>query len=319
MFRRPIHAGFVLVALGAMFVAGCGHHAARVNAPIAPARIGSTETGVASWYGFPYDGRRAASGEIYDMRQLTAAHRRLPFQTWVEVTNLSNGKQVDVRINDRGPFVKGRIVDLSQAAARDIDMLRAGTARVRLKVIPPPREQPREPVEIATASPAPTSAPIAPAMKPIADPAPAVTAHPVATTIPTAADAAEPAAMTADTPTSPVTTASVTAIHVTASHVIEPAPLVAISATAPRALGFAVQAGAFSDAARAESLRAALQDLFAEARVAPSNGRTPPLWRVIVGRELTREQAAELAIRVRREAGTAIVVPEPELAPAPKN
>ena len=72
------------------------------------------------------------------MEQLTAAHRTLPFQTWVEVTNLSNGKQVDVRINDRGPFAKGRIIDLSQAAARDIDMLRAGTARVRLKVIAPP-------------------------------------------------------------------------------------------------------------------------------------------------------------------------------------
>ena len=137
-FRRPIHAGFVLVTLATMFVADCGHHAARVNAPIAPARVGSSETGVASWYGVPYDGRRAASGEVYDMRQLTAAHRSLPFQTWVEVTNLSNGKQVDVRINDRGPFAKGRVLDLSQAAARDIDMLRAGTARVRLKVIPPP-------------------------------------------------------------------------------------------------------------------------------------------------------------------------------------
>src|ERR1019366_1035708 len=142
VFRRPIHAGFVLFALAAMFISGCGHHAARVNAPLAPARIGSVEAGVASWYGFPYDGRRAASGEIYDMRQFTVAHRRLPFQTWVEVTNLSNGKQVDVRINDRGPFVKGRILDLSQAAARDIDMLRAGTARVRLKVIAP---QPIEP------------------------------------------------------------------------------------------------------------------------------------------------------------------------------
>ncbi len=159
VFRRPIHAGLVMVALSAMLIAGCGHHAARVNAPVAPARIGSTETGVASWYGVPYDGRRAASGEIYDMRQLTAAHRQLPFQTWVEVTNLSNGKQVDVRINDRGPFVKGRIVDLSQAAARDIDMLRAGTARVRLKVIPPPvimpaassRTPPDIPIERAAA------------------------------------------------------------------------------------------------------------------------------------------------------------------------
>jgi rare lipoprotein A len=93
---------------------------------------------VASWYGIPYDGRRAASGEIFDMRQLTAAHRTLPFQTWVNVTNLTNGKQVDVRITDRGPFVNGRIIDLSLAAAREIDMVRTGTARVRIKVIAPP-------------------------------------------------------------------------------------------------------------------------------------------------------------------------------------
>lgn len=308
VFRGPIHAGFVLLALGAMFVAGCGHHAARVNAPIAPARIGSTETGVASWYGVPYDGRRAASGEIYDMRQLTAAHRSLPFQTWVEVTNLSNGKQVDVRINDRGPFVRGRILDLSQAAARDINMLRAGTARVRLKVIPPPstppREPPREPVEITAAPTVATAAPATPAAEPpIADVESPVTAPSVAPTTPDAA-----LTVTARTTTPPVTQTPLSA-----------PPVVASSATAPRTPGYAVQAGAFSDPARAESLRAALQSLFTEARVAPSNGRTPPLWRVIVGREMTREQAAELAIRVRHEAGIAIVVPEPESAPAPKN
>ena len=319
VLRRPIHAGFVLPVLAAMFIAGCGHHAARLNVPLAPARIGSTETGVASWYGVPYDGRRAASGEVYDMRQLTAAHRSLPFQTWVEVTNLSNGKQVDVRINDRGPFVKGRIVDLSQAAARDIDMLRAGTVRVRLKVIPPPRtplrEPPREPVEIAAAPAAPASAPTPPAAAPpVAEAATVVTAPPAATTIPVA----EPAARTPSTATSPVA-----ATPVTATHVMEPPPLVASSVTAPELPGYAVQAGAFSDPVRAESLRASLQNLFGEARVAPSNGRTPPLWRVIVGREMTREQAASLAIRVRREAGTAIVVPEPvsRTAPdtAPKN
>ena len=311
VFRRPIHAGFVLLALAAMFVAGCGHRVARVNAPLAPARVGSTETGVASWYGVPYDGRRAASGEVYDMRQLTAAHRSLPFQTWVEVTNLSNGRQVDVRINDRGPFVKGRIVDLSQAAARDIDMLRAGTARVRLKVIPPPnpqtnippnapsREPPREPVEIATAPAAPASAPTTPVTgSPIVDPAPAVTAP-----APT-----EP----------PVTPPLVTATPLRATPT--GAPIVdAFSTTAPRAPSYAVQAGAFSDHARAESLRAVLQKIFGEARVALSNERTPPLWRVIVGHAMTREQANELAIRVRREAGTAIVAPEPELVPTPKN
>jgi rare lipoprotein A len=117
-----------------LFAAGCTRHTtARL-----PARIGSTETGIASWYGVPYHGRPTASGEIFDMEKLTAAHRALPFQTWVEITNLSNGKQVDVRITDRGPFVRGRIIDLSMAAARQIDMVRAGTVRVRLRVIAAP-------------------------------------------------------------------------------------------------------------------------------------------------------------------------------------
>jgi rare lipoprotein A len=227
------------------------------------------------------------------MRQLTAAHRSLPFQTWVEVTNLSNGKQVDVRINDRGPFVKGRIVDLSQAAARDIDMLRAGTARVRLKVIPPPsfppnappREPPPEPVEITAAPAAHAAVPTTPATEPpIAAAEPPVMVPPVTTPLP-----------------------------------VSPPAVTTPATTAPPTATYAVQAGAFSDPARAESLRAVLQDLFGEARVASSNTRPPPLWRVIVGRQLTREQAAELAIRVRREAGTAIVVPEPDIVPASKN
>ncbi len=94
-----------------------------------------TETGVASWYGYPYHGRPAANGEIYDMEKLTAAHRTLPFDTVVRVTNLSNEKSVDVRINDRGPFVDGRIIDLSHAAAVAIDMVGPGTAKVRMDIV----------------------------------------------------------------------------------------------------------------------------------------------------------------------------------------
>jgi rare lipoprotein A (peptidoglycan hydrolase) len=121
---------------------GCGHRprntSAHLPTPPQPASVGLTETGTASWYGHPYHGRPTASGEIYDMEKFTAAHRTLPFQTWLEVTNLSNGKHVEVRVTDRGPFVDGRILDLSHAAAQEIDMLRAGTTRVRLKVIAPP-------------------------------------------------------------------------------------------------------------------------------------------------------------------------------------
>jgi rare lipoprotein A len=107
-------------------------------APSAPAQIPSVETGLASWYGHPYHGRAAANGEIYDMEKLTAAHRTLPFGTWVHVTNLANSKTVDVRITDRGPFVDGRIIDLSHAAAEAIDMVGAGVVQVRLELLSTP-------------------------------------------------------------------------------------------------------------------------------------------------------------------------------------
>ncbi len=97
--------------------------------------VENNETGLASWYGHPYHGRPAAGGEIYDMEQMTAAHRTLPFGTWVRVHDLDNGKSVDVRINDRGPFVDGRIIDLSHAAARVIAMIGPGTAQVRLEIL----------------------------------------------------------------------------------------------------------------------------------------------------------------------------------------
>jgi rare lipoprotein A len=113
-----------------------------------PPRIGASETGVASWYGHPYHGRRAANGEIYDMEKLTAAHRTLPFDTWVEVRNLTNDKSVEVRVTDRGPFIDGRIIDLSHAAARAIEMIGPGTARVRLTIIAPPRREELPPVEL---------------------------------------------------------------------------------------------------------------------------------------------------------------------------
>ncbi len=91
--------------------------------------------GVASWYGHPYHGRRTTNGEIYDMNDFTAAHRTLPFDTLVEVHNLDNGKEVQVRINDRGPFVNGRIIDLSFAAAKKIELVGPGTSHVRLDIL----------------------------------------------------------------------------------------------------------------------------------------------------------------------------------------
>jgi rare lipoprotein A len=99
---------------------------------------GPVEQGIASWYGVPYHGRRASNGEVYDMYKFTAAHRTLPFNTVVRVTNLGNEKQVDLRIIDRGPFVDDRIIDLSLAGARAIDMVGPGTARVKVEIVSAP-------------------------------------------------------------------------------------------------------------------------------------------------------------------------------------
>lgn len=132
-------------------LAACGRKKAKTRAPqtaarpssrppaAPPPKLGSTETGIASWYGVPYHGRQAANGEIYDMEKLTAAHRTLPFSTWVRVENIANGKSVNVRITDRGPFVGDRIIDLSHAAAREIELIGPGVANVRVVVIANPQ------------------------------------------------------------------------------------------------------------------------------------------------------------------------------------
>lgn len=96
------------------------------------------ETGIASWYGAPYHNRRGSNGEIYDMHAMTAAHRTLPLGSIVRVTNPANGSSAIVRITDRGPFIAGRVIDLSQAAAQQIGLIRKGTAEVRVEVLKTP-------------------------------------------------------------------------------------------------------------------------------------------------------------------------------------
>ncbi|MCL2705088.1 MAG: septal ring lytic transglycosylase RlpA family protein [Spirochaetaceae bacterium] len=95
----------------------------------------SDQTGYASWYGGKFQGRKTANGEIFDTYKFTAAHKTLPFDTIIRVKNLENGKTTVVRINDRGPFVKGRIIDLSYAAAKEIGMIESGVAKVSLDII----------------------------------------------------------------------------------------------------------------------------------------------------------------------------------------
>ncbi|HUJ80958.1 MAG TPA: septal ring lytic transglycosylase RlpA family protein [Candidatus Acidoferrales bacterium] len=157
-FFRALVPSFVAIAI---LLSGCTHHAYSPPPPAPPpsaTQPGATrpspsrpsgapprgqpavpgeyvEEGVASWYGDPFNGHRTSNGEIYDMYQFTAAHRTLPFGAVLRVTNLSNGKQTEVRINDRGPFVGNRIIDLSLSAARAIDMVGPGTAQVRIEML----------------------------------------------------------------------------------------------------------------------------------------------------------------------------------------
>ncbi len=99
------------------------------------------EEGVASWYGNPFHGRQTASGERYDMEGPTAAHQTLPFGTVVDIYNLDNGRRTRLRINDRGPFVGGRVIDVSRRGARELGMLGPGTARVRIAIVESPEPQ----------------------------------------------------------------------------------------------------------------------------------------------------------------------------------
>jgi len=135
---RAVRLGIAILGL---MLAGCGKKAKvapLAKAPTPQVYPGQTERGVASWYGHPYHGRKAADGEIYDMETLVAAHRTLPFQTWVRVRNLTNNQTVDVRIIDRGPFVGGRIIDVSHAAAERIGLIGSGIALVELTIISVP-------------------------------------------------------------------------------------------------------------------------------------------------------------------------------------
>ena len=121
----PLAAGLLLAACAGP----------RYAAPPWPPAAGDAEVGLASWYGRDFHGRRTSSGEIYDMYQMTAAHRTLPLGTRVEVIHLETGRSIQVRVNDRGPFIAGRVIDLSYGAARVLGMVGQGVAPVRVRTI----------------------------------------------------------------------------------------------------------------------------------------------------------------------------------------
>lgn len=141
MFR--VHS---LIALcGTLLLVGCSttteNFAAKVNNETVvnhSQASTTTETGVASFYSDKFNGRRTANGEIFHNKKLTAAHRTLPFGTYVKVTALWNGRSVVVKINDRGPFIKGRVIDLSKAAAAKLHLIGKGVGKVDIEVVPAP-------------------------------------------------------------------------------------------------------------------------------------------------------------------------------------
>lgn len=129
--KRPYMYMWALVMTSGMLAGGC----AGVTKGRADLDVGMKERGIASWYGDDFHGWVTASGEIYDMHALTAAHRTLPLGTIVRVTNVVNGRHVVIRINDRGPYVNGRILDVSYAAAKRLAMLRDGISAIQLEVV----------------------------------------------------------------------------------------------------------------------------------------------------------------------------------------
>jgi len=193
--------------------------------------VGYWERGVASWYGPGFDKVRTSTGEMYDMYGMTAAHKTLPLPAYVQVTNLQNGRSVIVRVNDRGPFVDNRIIDLSYTAASRLDMLREGTAIVDVRSVDPSFAAP---ASAAVAAPAPQLA---------------AGASPPAAATPGALSAAPPTANAQSTAAAPPTGAgqATTAAPPTAAGQ-------ATSTAIPIGAPLFVQAGAFSDPANAERL-----------------------------------------------------------------
>ncbi|MDD3837726.1 MAG: septal ring lytic transglycosylase RlpA family protein [Phenylobacterium sp.] len=205
------------------------------------------EVGVASWYGPGFHMNTTANGELFDQALVSAAHTTLPLPSWVEVTNLENGRKLEVRINDRGPFVAGRIIDLSQEAARRLGFERQGTARVRVRYLGP-AQLPQSGLQYA--SDTRSSGRTTVAMTPIANPAPAP--------VPPAA-AAEPEDLWAPPQTvsspSSVSAAELTPLDLPPAQPAAPAPAaepVVASITAPtttigQSSAYRIQAGAFSN------------------------------------------------------------------------
>ena len=250
------------------------------------------ERGIASWYGRRFHGQKTSIGEPYDMYAMTAAHPTLPLPSYARVTNVATGKSVVVRVNDRGPFLHDRIIDLSYAAAQRIGIAQAGSGEVEVEAILPAAY----PQYAQTAQPLPAA---------VAN-GPTATAPALATASDAASDTSNAAVVT--TPIAPVSTlvpaanAPIAAAPAPAP-VDAPAPTADIAPVAPMRGGYSVQLGAFSNYANAQAFLAHAQNQLAAARVEARIRQAGGLYRVYIGPYSTRSEAERLSSRITQAFG----------------
>lgn len=276
-------------------------YACRTTAPAVPKQQIEVLHGVASWYGQEFAGRTTANGEIFDPMLLTAAHRSLPFGTILEVKNAKNNKIVRVRVNDRGPYVGDRLIDLSYAAAKVIDLIEPGSGEVDLNVVSMGKGDREPPVPLTVT---------------VAEAAPPAVELPVATPQP------QPAPITA--PTQPAVVDQVQVIEEhhgveTRKQVapngrtietvpVQPAPSsppAPTPAPAPKPTGkFLVQVGAFADAGNAAQLQQRLQSAGFDAFI----DKGPVLHKVQIGPFETRDEAVKIRSRLETAGLSAIIL-----------
>jgi rare lipoprotein A len=250
------------------------------------------ETGIASWYGPDFDGETTADGEIYDMNALTAAHRTLPLPSMVRVTNLENGRQIALRVNDRGPYANNRIIDVSRRAAQLLGFEQQGTAQVRVEIM---EEESRQLAALYGAQPQPASPAIA-ASSDAADSTQQVAAAAPAGTLTAVALPPPPGAAAA--PGAPVAVKRIAKPIVgTATTGAGPLPDGKVVVVPVRKTAMFIQAGAFTDVTNANRLQMKLASL-GPARIVPAVVGSQKFYRVRVGPIASLLDADQLLDRV---------------------
>ncbi len=256
------------------------------------------EVGIASWYGRKYDGQRTSSGEIYDMYAMTAAHPTLPLPSYARVTNVATGRSVVVRVNDRGPFLNERIIDLSYAAAYKLGIAKNGSGEVAVDAILP--GQIAQWAQVRATPPLPPVAAAPTITSPYAPPATGATA----TTAPLAPEPVIVASVTpaAEPGVAPAPPSAVAPAYAPAPA-FAPAPGLDAPPLAATPAGFAVQLGAFANFSNARAFLAHMQNQLAQAQVEPKIRQAGGLYRVYVGPYPARDEARRMGERITQAFG----------------